>query len=265
MVTSGPANFEARSAIRRTWGSASLASKENVEVNFVLGDPKNEGVQSEVVQEHEEFGDILQGNFQDSYMNLTLKSVFLLKYLSAIDGLYDGLKSVLKTDDDCYVNLPVLKHAAKNNKMAIVGSVLGRKEGHIPVIRAPDPDTTPNAEHDKWEIPSWMYKGKHFPASVSGSGYLIAISSASCMYKTALKTPFLVLEDVFITGLCSRPCGLQLKHSKAFLYMGVKYYCHVDPAVDVVIHRVDLDKMHIRMYPDLYPPESRLCVSERSS
>ena len=50
-------------------------------------------------------------------MNLTLKSVFILKYLSDINGLSDNLKTVMKTDDDCYVNIQALAHLTKMGNM----------------------------------------------------------------------------------------------------------------------------------------------------
>ena len=50
-------------------------------------------------------------------MNLTLKSVFILKYLSDINGLSKNLKTVMKTDDDCYVNIQALAHLIKNNNI----------------------------------------------------------------------------------------------------------------------------------------------------
>ena len=59
-------------------------------MNFVLG---VEGYSlSEVINEEaERHQDILVVNVLDSYMNLTLKSVFMLKYLSDITGLHEGL------------------------------------------------------------------------------------------------------------------------------------------------------------------------------
>ena len=78
--------------------------KHKTEVNFVLG---LQGSMSDVInEESEKHRDILVVNVLDSYMNLTLKSVFMLKYLSDISGLYESLQTVLKTDDDCYVNIP---------------------------------------------------------------------------------------------------------------------------------------------------------------
>ncbi len=93
-------------------------------------------------------------------MNLTLKTVFMLKYFSDNEEAFvEAGVHVLKTDDDCYVNIPALAHMARemSRKKVISGSVLGRKIGHLPVIRPPK---DPGGVHDKWEVPYWMYKGE---------------------------------------------------------------------------------------------------------
>ena len=115
LVTSSPKNREARFQIRNTWAEANITKKYNIEVNFVLGVDKEENY--DVSDEIEVFSDILIVNVIDSYMNLTLKSVFILKYLSDINGLSKNLKTVMKTDDDCYVNILALAHLIKNNSI----------------------------------------------------------------------------------------------------------------------------------------------------
>ena len=59
----------------------------------------------QVVEESRTYGDILQEDFVDSYMNLTLKSVMGLKWASTYCSQTQYL---LKTDDDIFVNVPVL-------------------------------------------------------------------------------------------------------------------------------------------------------------
>ena len=51
-------------------------------------------------------GDILQDNFQDTYNNLTLKSMFALKY--AEEFVTERADWVMLVDDDSYVNIPAL-------------------------------------------------------------------------------------------------------------------------------------------------------------
>ena len=54
-----------------------------------------------------------------------------------------------------------------------------------------------------------MYPGDNFPAFVSGGGYLFPAWATSCLFLKGLDTPYLSLEDVFITGIVREKCGLQ--------------------------------------------------------
>ena len=239
LVTSAPENVQGRKSIRKTWGATENQIKYKTEVNFVLG--ISNSIPTDLEHEIETFEDILTINVIDSYMNLTLKSVFLLKYVSDIHETHPNIKTLLKTDDDCYVNLANLGHVSRQNqrKNTITGALLNSNGGkRIPVNRK---------SNDKWFIPRWMYKSDHFPLAISGSGYLFATSIASCLYKMSLKTPILVLEDIYVTGLLAKKCQVTLKSSLGFLYMGIQDYCDVKPDKDVVIHRIDIEKMHDRV------------------
>ena len=74
-------------------------------------------MQSKLEQEQAEYGDILQESFKDSYNNLTIKSIYILKYYVRIA---DNLESnfLLKTDDDSFIHLEALMDLAKY-RMAI--------------------------------------------------------------------------------------------------------------------------------------------------
>lgn len=45
-----------------------------------------------------------------------------------------------------------------------------------------------------------MYKGDTYPNYLSGTAYVMSIDVAPVLYQTAVETPLLHLEDVFITG-----------------------------------------------------------------
>ena len=100
---------------------------------------------------------------------------------------------------------------------------------------------------EKWSIPHWMYRAEHFPMAVSGSGYLFPISTAQCLFKNSNRVSLIVLEDVYVTGFLAKKCQMTVKNSQSFKYMGIKDYCDVNPYKDVVIHRVDIEKMHERI------------------
>lgn len=53
-------------------------------------------------QEHHDHGDVLQHDFIDSFVNLTLKTTFLMKWV--LSNNCSTAKFVFKTDDDAVVN-----------------------------------------------------------------------------------------------------------------------------------------------------------------
>lgn len=63
-------------------------------------------LQYEIIAENERFSDIIQERFVDSYNNLTLKSVIMLKLVSSF--CTNTSKYLLKIDDDMFVNLPLI-------------------------------------------------------------------------------------------------------------------------------------------------------------
>ena len=49
-------------------------------MRFISGQTENEDVNQAILEESKEFGDILIGDFSDSYKNLVLKSLWLLEW-----------------------------------------------------------------------------------------------------------------------------------------------------------------------------------------
>ncbi|NXP56800.1 B3GT4 galactosyltransferase, partial [Heliornis fulica] len=58
-----------------------------------------------LVSEAHQHGDLLQGAFSDTYANLTLKTLLILRWAS---GRCPGASFLLKADDDVFVNVPAL-------------------------------------------------------------------------------------------------------------------------------------------------------------
>lgn len=77
MIHTARYNFDRRYAIRSTWGSIKLYRGWHLNLIFLLGiddtsDPKS-FVEQQLWRESKKFGDIIMGNFVDSYQNLTYK------------------------------------------------------------------------------------------------------------------------------------------------------------------------------------------------
>lgn len=76
--------------------------------------------QGRIEEEARTYNDIIQEDFIDSYNNLTLKSVMLLKY---IKNHCDNVRYVLKSDDDMFVHV--------QNLILLVNRLIERKDENI--------------------------------------------------------------------------------------------------------------------------------------
>ena len=89
-IQSSPENFNARKSIRQTWADPDNLGK-NVSVIFLLGvqhirnrdtvDIVHMGLDREIRQ----YDDLLIADFEDAYVNLTLKSVTMLKAVETLN------------------------------------------------------------------------------------------------------------------------------------------------------------------------------------
>ena len=75
-VKSKFSNINRRKAIRATWGNSKFYDDFKIKTIFLLG---NDNI-GEVQKEAEEFDDILAGDFQESFNNLTFKDSMLLTW-----------------------------------------------------------------------------------------------------------------------------------------------------------------------------------------
>jgi hypothetical protein len=65
-------------------------------------------LQVSLESENDQHHDLLQGSFRDAYRNMTYKHIMALKWVL---HFCPGVRYVLKTDDDTFVNTPVLMRA----------------------------------------------------------------------------------------------------------------------------------------------------------
>ncbi|OWF48077.1 beta-1,3-galactosyltransferase 1-like [Mizuhopecten yessoensis] len=182
-------NFKQRSVIRNTWGSI-VSNNNRVKLAFFLGNPNDTKIQQAIWVESERYHDIVQDNFVDSYRNLTLKSIFILKWSSTfcVDASY-----VLKADDDMFINVPYLINYL--NTTNIHNAVIGQRIAASKPIRN---------KKSKWFTSESMYRDKYYPYYTSGTSYVISGDVVTKLYQSTFIEPFFWLEDVYITGLCRK-------------------------------------------------------------
>lgn len=210
IICSAVENFEARDAIRNSWAQDQNTLK-NVKVVFLVGQLVNGSRQDQLVAESENHGDLIQEGFLDSYANLTVKSIMLLKWYTQVCD--NGIKSqppqyVLKTDDDMYINLEKLYDIVQANKKPnlLLGSLICNA---IPIK---DP-------YNKWYVPNYMFSERRYPNYLSGTAYVMHRNTISKLYKASLDTPIFHLEDIYITGVLSRKVQIRPQDNIGFSYV----------------------------------------------
>ncbi|CAG9841012.1 unnamed protein product [Diabrotica balteata] len=186
VVHSAPLNFDKRQAIRDTWGQMDETKK----IVFLIGDPSSLEEQKNIEAESTLFGDIVQGNFIDTYRNLTYKHVTVLKYF-----IYHcpHAKFLLKTDDDVFVNWPSMKNfltydLCPGDRQTIY--CITRTHSHV------------DRNESKWVVTFEEYSEEFYPPYCLGYFIVYTPEVVFTLYKEAQKSnSFLWVDDAFVTGI----------------------------------------------------------------
>lgn len=185
LVHSSSDHFEKRQLIRDTWGKSS----ENVKIAFLIGHSLAAVTNEMLKVESFQHKDIIQGDFIDTYTNITYKHTMGLKYV-----IYHcpGVKYVVKVDDDILVNTSKLK------------SFLSREispNGAKDVIMC---TTVVNARtlrsyRSKWRISFDEYPYRYFPTFCRGMSIIYTPDVIFNLYNKAQRNKkYVKLDDVFI-------------------------------------------------------------------
>ena len=197
--------------------------------------------------------DILQEPFIDSYNNLTLKSVYLLKHFV---HQRTRMSFLLKVDDDSFVNILGLHQMLRNLKQknnllgkGLIGFVQkGLKSNHwLPTVHRPTTKSLQNEELQKWIVPRYMYRKRLFPQFLAGAGYLVARKDAQCLLNTSQIVSIIHLEDVYITGLCALKCNIRRIHHQGFKARRDAILETIISQSDVVLHYANesvIERLH---------------------
>lgn len=102
LLLSAPGDFQIRSDIRSMWGSPRWKRITRFQVVHLLGKSEDEKTNEKILSENEQFGDIVQIDFQDSYDNLTLK---VLSGLHWTEKFCQNVEWVMKSDVDVIINV----------------------------------------------------------------------------------------------------------------------------------------------------------------
>lgn len=202
LVHSAAAHFAERDVIRSTWGASGTGwpSKVTLRVVFMLArTPEDPALEDRMERENRRYGDTVQGNFVDSYRNLTYKHVMALRWASTRCG---SVAMVLKMDDDIFVH--VFQLAAILDKVAAAASLKPNVlfcyvQKQMPISRSVG---------SKWKVAESEYPGSFFEDYCSGWAYLADMAAVRAMATEAQYRPYFWVDDVHVTGTLARMGGV---------------------------------------------------------
>lgn len=117
-------NADRRNMIRQTWGNFNrkhISGDKHWKLVFMMGKAFTEEMNEFIVAEYEKYGDLLIGDYVDSYRNITTKLLMAFQWATQIKCSY-----ILKTDDDVYIDIPKLTDwlNARGNPSSFYGGVV---------------------------------------------------------------------------------------------------------------------------------------------
>ena len=201
IVHSAVTNFRKREVIRKTWGNKALLEKYGMKLVFVLGTPCKSDLQVLISEESDKHDDIVQGNFLDSYTNITHKAVLWLRW---VNENCVHARTLLKLDDDVFVNVFLLQyylHKFDTSKKQIWCEV--KPAGEQPIQRR---------KGLKWRVEDHELRGlKYYPVAMCrGYFVILTIESIGPMYEAAKTTPFFWIDDFYIFGTLANKTGSEI-------------------------------------------------------
>ena len=195
IVHTATINFERRKFLRKTWANVTIHQAYAMRLVFLIGKPLEDSHQMLINKENECFGDIVQGNFVDSYRNLTHKAVLGLRWVTEHCR---QAKFIVKVDDDVFVNVFKLVNEVllpnANESRTIFGEVRSDDAIH---------------RKGKWKVEEKEFDNMRYWPFPFCPGYFIILTGDIIpeLYEEAKHAPFLWLDDVYVSGLLASKVG----------------------------------------------------------
>ena len=187
-VHSAAPHFGNRYTIRQTWGNKNLFKDHRTAVVFLIGKVKDPEVQQKLEEEFKQFSDLVQGDFMDTYRNMTQKAVLGLQYISAHCS---HVPYAIKADDDVVIDIFKVMDMVKTYKHH--DFVMCYRWHNMLILRT----HKKSYQTTRWGIPDYLFPGKIvYPDYCAGLGYIITTNLVGEMYKHIKSIPYIHVDDV---------------------------------------------------------------------
>ncbi|XP_070535660.1 beta-1,3-galactosyltransferase 5-like [Ptychodera flava] len=231
MITSTNGNFWQRGVIRKTWATTKEVDGEGVVTLFLLAKSDDRRTMESVREESRLYGDIILFDFQESYLNLTLKTLLGFRWIEDFCG---NARFVLKTDDDVFLNYN-----------ALMRDLLMRPNKNLALGQIFENSTAVRDDTNKWYTSRNDYANDKYPPFLVGTGYVLSRDVVGKILNVAPSLTFLNWEDVFV-GICLQKLGIPLTHDSRFYefehyrFITIEEKCNL--RVLFKIHHVNMQK-----------------------
>ncbi|XP_070547486.1 uncharacterized protein [Ptychodera flava] len=185
-VISRAKDIQARQVIRSTWAKKfHNAGPLKAITVFILGHEHDN--QRQLEEENASHSDIIQWKINESYKNLTLKTVMFLKWAATYCR---NAHYVIKIDSDVFVNVDNMVQLLMTAPRS--SFYLGDTKVATQPIRQP---------RSKWFTPSEAWRDSTYPPYNDGHAYVMSADVVIKAYEASLKSSIFPWEDVYVGAL----------------------------------------------------------------
>ncbi|XP_037094417.1 beta-1,3-galactosyltransferase 5-like isoform X2 [Pollicipes pollicipes] len=205
VVHSDTRHPEVRNAIRDSLPEA-LLRRLGVRRAFMLADASQKLKESETVisqstvaEENAKYKDVVQGNFHDSYHNLTYKHIMALDWAGTF---CPQARYIIKMDDDIVYNIFELL------KMLHFIPDTGYIGGNI------FHEAAPFRKRSKWIVSQEEWPRDVYPPYLSGWLYVVTPDVARALVMQSTVIPFFWIDDTYVTGILAEQLPITVRDLK---------------------------------------------------
>nr|CAB3224812.1 beta-1,3-galactosyltransferase 1-like [Phallusia mammillata] len=248
VIKSTTAQFDRRRSIRLTWGNESTINGVIMRRIFLVAKSDDKKKQALLERERNEYHDIIQGDFHDSFRNLTIKDIMFMRWMTTYCS---QTKFIFKGDDDVFVNIDnivdyLLSLSKDQAKDLFAGSVL------YPSPRITDPKS-------KYYVSTNLWNEKYYPPYVSGGGFVMSSLVSKKIFEVTKVTPIIPIDDAFL-GVCLKKLGMKPQNHKGFKSWGVNRPKDICIYHEIMtLHKLNSEEM-VDMWKKLHSSDFNDCA-----
>lgn len=173
-----------RKTIRQTWLSSRMIGTSNVSLVYwfvIGGQSATNELRGDIQKEQDQYGDLLiLWNVKNDYTNLTLRSLQSMKHISK----HYQFQYMLKTDDDVFLNTPVILSELQSSMYPRQRVYWGRFSCQNPPM-----------EDGRWKETNWHWCDVYYPYAYGGM-YILSQDVVGLIAENAESLQIFSCEDV---------------------------------------------------------------------